>query len=54
MNYLSYKLQFIDSARFLAKSLSSFVDNLAEGIHKIKCKYRHDDKRFEFCGIKYT
>ena len=34
----SYSLQFIDSARFLASSLSNLVNNLAEGIHKIKCK----------------
>ena len=38
----------------MASSLSSFVDNLAEGIHKITCKYRHDDKRCESCEIKYT
>ena len=37
----SYKIQFIDSARFMASSLSTLVDNPAEGIHKIKCKYRH-------------
>ena len=34
---ISYKLQLIDSARFMASSLSNLVDNLAEGIHKIKC-----------------
>ena len=34
-----YKTKFIESARFMASSLSNFVDNLAEGIHKIiKCK----------------
>ena len=32
---ISYKLQFIESARFMASSLSSLVDNLGEGIHKI-------------------
>ena len=35
---ISYKIKFIDSARFMASSLSNFLDNLAEGIHKIKCK----------------
>ena len=31
--------------------LSNLVDNLAEAIHKIKCKYEHDKKT---CTIKYT
>ena len=35
---LSYKIELIDSARFMASSLSNLVDNLAEGIHKIKYK----------------
>ena len=34
---ISYKIKFIDSARFMATSLSNLVVNLAEGIHKIKC-----------------
>ena len=34
----SYKIKFIDSARFMATSLSNLVDNFAKGIHKIKCK----------------
>ena len=29
-------MKFIDSARFMASSLLNLVDNLAEGIHKIK------------------
>ena len=36
---ISYKLKFIDSARFMATSLSNLVDKLKEGIHKVKCKY---------------
>ena len=35
---ISYKIKFIGSARFMANSLSNLVDNLTEGIHKIKCK----------------
>ena len=35
---MSYKIIFIDSARFMASSLSNLSDDLAEGIHKIKCK----------------
>ena len=30
-----YKIKFIDSARFMATSLSNTVDNLTERIHKI-------------------
>ena len=45
---ISYILQFIVSAR----SLSNFVNNLSEGIHKIKCKYGHNDKKCEICRIK--
>ena len=50
---MSYILQFIDSARFMASSLSNLVNNLSEGIHRIKCKFEHDDKKCETCGIKY-
>ena len=35
---VSYRIKFIDSARFIASSLSNLVDNLANRIHKIKCK----------------
>ena len=34
---LTYKIKFIDSYRFMASSLSKFVDNLSEGIHNNKC-----------------
>ena len=37
----------------MASSLSNLVNNLSEGIHRIKCKYGHDDKKCETCGIKY-
>ena len=35
---ISYKIKVIDSAKFMTSSLSNLVDNLAKGIHKIKCK----------------
>ena len=38
-----YKL-FNDSARFMACSLSNLFNNFAEGIHKMRCKYRDDIK----------
>ena len=44
-------MSFIDSARFMASSLSNHVNNLSDVIHKIKSKYGHDDKKCEFCGI---
>ena len=50
---ISYILQFIDSARFMASSLSNLVNNLSEGINRTKCKYGRDDKKCETCGIKY-
>ena len=37
----------------MESSLSNLVNNLSEGIHRIKCKHRHDDKKCEICGIKY-
>ena len=35
---ISYKIKFDNSAKFVAGSLSDLADNLAEGIHKFKCK----------------
>ena len=43
--YISYILQFIDSARFMARSFLNLINNLCEGIHRIKCKFGHDDKQ---------
>ena len=34
-------------------SLSNFVNNLAEGIHKIKFRSGHDHKKCETCEIKH-
>ena len=44
---LSYVLQFIKSARFMVSSLSNVVNNLSEGVHKIKCKYQSNNKKSE-------
>ena len=46
-------MQFLYSAKFMQNSLSSFANNLAEGIHKIKCKNKHNKKKREMCGIEY-
>ena len=37
----------------MASSLSNLSNNLSEAIHKIKCKFGHDDKKCETCRIKY-
>ena len=44
---ISYILQFIYSARFMAGSLSNPFNDLSEGIHRIKFKFGHDEKRCE-------
>ena len=45
---ISCILQFIDSARFMASSLSisNLVNSLSEGDLRIKYKLRNDDKKF--------
>ena len=35
----------------MASPLSNLVNNLSEGLHRIKCKLEHDDKKCETCGI---
>ena len=37
----------------MASPVSNLVNNLSEGIHRIKCKYGHDDKKCEACRSKY-
>ena len=49
---ISYKLIFIETARFIASSLSNLANNLSKHFHKTKCKYGPDDKKCNF-GIKY-
>ena len=46
-------LQSIDSARFMASSLSNLVNNLSLGIHRIKYRFGHDDKKCETGRTKY-
>ena len=50
---MSYILQFIDSTRFMANSLSNLVNNFSGRIYEIKCKYGLDEKKYEASGITY-
>ena len=47
---ISYRIKSIDSARFIESSLSNLVDNLADGIHKIK--YKDCDCFLEYESVK--
>ena len=47
---ISYKIEFIDSARLMETSLSNLVDYLTEGIHKIK--YKDYDCFLEYESVK--
>ena len=38
----------------MTSSLSNLVNNLSEGIHRIKGNFGCDDKKCETCGIKYN
>ena len=51
---ISYKLQVIDSAKFMASSLSNLVNNLSEEVDRIKWKFEHEDKKCEICGINLS
>ena len=53
MKNISYILQFIDRARFMVCSFSNLVNNLSEGLHRIKFKLGNEDKKWETCIIKY-
>ena len=50
---MSQKLYFINSARFIATSFSNLVNDLTKGIHTIKGKYEHGDKKYETCVIQF-
>ena len=53
-NNIPYILHFIDSTNSMASSLSNLANHLFEVIHRIKCKYRYEDKKCETCGTKYN
>ena len=38
----------------MAFALSYLVNNLSKGIHRIKCKFGHDDKKCYTSGIIYN
>ena len=54
--------QLIDNARFMASSSSNLVNNLSERIHRIKCKFGHNNKnvkreiKYKYCDcfLEYT
>ena len=48
-----YRLIFIDSARFMANALPNLVNNLTQGIYKIKYKCGHNNKKCETYAVKY-
>ena len=35
----------------MARSLSNLINNLSDGVHKIKCKYKNDDKNVKFVEL---
>ena len=37
----------------MANSLRNFVNSFSEGVHRIRCEFVHDNKKWETCGIKY-
>ena len=47
--YLTYHSLLI--AQDLPQDLSNLLNNLSEGIHNIKCKYGHNDKKCGTCKI---
>ena len=44
-------LQFIDSARFMASSLTDLVNKLSEVIHRTKCNCGYDDKNVKLAKL---
>ena len=44
-------LQFIDSARFMVSSLLNLANNLSSGIHRIKCKFGHNELNISIATV---
>ena len=38
----------------MAGSLSNLLNNLSEGVHKVNCKYGHDDKNLRFMELNIS
>ena len=47
---ITYKLEFIDSFRFMQTTLSKLVDNLSE-IYNKKCRYKNCKSECQFKGL---
>ena len=43
-----------DSARVMARSWSHLVNNLSEGINRVKCKYGHDGKNVQLVELNIS
>ena len=46
-------MKIIDSTGIMGSSLSNLVNNLSEGICRIKSKFGHNFNKCETCRIKY-
>ena len=49
-----YVLQLIDSAIFMESSLSNLVNNLSEGLHRVKCTSGHDYKNVKHMELNIS
>ena len=47
-------LQLIDSASFMASSLSNLVNNLSEGVHRIKFKFGITIKHVKHVELNFS
>ena len=43
----------MNSRNHMEMHKSNHANSLDEKIHKVKCKYRQNDKKCETCAIKY-